>query len=129
MLLGSWWYHRLSDQRSSDSDSELVVHENGLVFEQLGYVTTSVFGDALPGDIYSVLVFAENHRTDTEYEDSLITKVCLFQFINSYIALFYVAFVKGSVRIFGKLQQCDGNDCLAELFVFGCVWWYSVGGC
>ena len=28
----------------------------------------------------------ENHKTDTGYENSLITKVSLFQFINSYVA-------------------------------------------
>lgn len=36
----------------------------------------------------------ENHRTETEYEDHLITKLFLFQFVNAYIALFYVAFYK-----------------------------------
>ncbi|KAJ1451508.1 calcium-activated chloride channel-domain-containing protein [Pelagophyceae sp. CCMP2097] len=32
----------------------------------------------------------ENHRTETEYEDQLIAKVFLFQFVNSYCSLFYV---------------------------------------
>lgn len=36
---------------------------------------------------------AENHRTDTLYEDSLITKTFVFQFINSYISFFFLAFV------------------------------------
>jgi anoctamin-10 len=36
----------------------------------------------------------ENHRTDTEYEDSLILKLFAFQFVNSYAALFYIAFIK-----------------------------------
>jgi len=57
----------------------------------------------------------ENHRTDTEYEDSLIAKVCVFQSINSYMVLFYVAFVKGKYRVFGQIQSCDGGDCLGEL--------------
>merc|ERR1740117_873440 len=33
----------------------------------------------------------ENHRTNTEYEDSLVTKVFMFQVINSYASLFYIA--------------------------------------
>jgi len=37
----------------------------------------------------------ENHRTDTEYEDSLIAKTFVFQFVNSYASLFYIAFIKG----------------------------------
>ncbi len=35
----------------------------------------------------------ENHRTDTEYENALIVKVFVFQFINSYASLFYLAFI------------------------------------
>ncbi len=35
----------------------------------------------------------ENHRTDTEYENALILKVFVFQFINSYASLFFLAFV------------------------------------
>jgi hypothetical protein len=36
----------------------------------------------------------ENHRTDTEYEDNLIAKTFVFQFVNSFAALIYVAFFK-----------------------------------
>ncbi len=36
----------------------------------------------------------ENHRTDTVYEDALIGKTFVFQFVNSFAALFYISFVK-----------------------------------
>jgi anoctamin-10/anoctamin-7 len=36
----------------------------------------------------------ENHRTDTQYEDNLIAKTFVFQFVNSFAALIYVAFFK-----------------------------------
>lgn len=36
----------------------------------------------------------ENHRTDTKYEDALIGKTFLFQFINSFANMYYIAFVK-----------------------------------
>ena len=36
----------------------------------------------------------ENHRTKTRHYDALITKTYLFQFINSYVALFYIAYIK-----------------------------------
>jgi hypothetical protein len=39
----------------------------------------------------------ENHRTDTEYEDALIIKVFVFQFINSYASLFFLAFIASSL--------------------------------
>jgi anoctamin-10/anoctamin-7 len=56
----------------------------------------------------------ENHQTQTQYEDSLIAKVFLFQFCNSYSSLFYIAFIKPT------LEQCGGGnpgECLDELFL------------
>ena len=53
----------------------------------------------------------ENHRTDTNYEDSLIAKTFVFQFVNSYASLFYIAFVKPFI---GYLDPCIGH-CLVEL--------------
>ena len=38
----------------------------------------------------------ENHRTETQHEDKLIIKIFVFQFINSYFALVYLAFIKVS---------------------------------
>ncbi len=37
----------------------------------------------------------EMHRTQTEYEDALIVKSFLFQFVNFYSSIFYIAFFKG----------------------------------
>eukprot|EP00004_Rigifila_ramosa_P007079 TRINITY_DN179_c0_g1_i1.p1 TRINITY_DN179_c0_g1~~TRINITY_DN179_c0_g1_i1.p1 ORF type:complete len:754 (+),score=213.52 TRINITY_DN179_c0_g1_i1:323-2263(+) len=54
----------------------------------------------------------ENHRTDTEYEDNLITKTFLFQFVNSYISLFYIAFVKQDNGL--PDDKCTGS-CMQEL--------------
>ena len=36
----------------------------------------------------------ENHRTESDYENSLIRKNFCFQFVNSYISFFYIAFAK-----------------------------------
>jgi hypothetical protein len=35
----------------------------------------------------------ENHRTETEFENIMIRKLFLFQFVNSYSSLFYLAFL------------------------------------
>eukprot|EP01041_Mallomonas_annulata_P010589 gene10589-22100_t len=43
--------------------------------------------------IAEALVRFENHRTETAYEDSLIAKLFLFQFVNSYASFFYLAFI------------------------------------
>ena len=37
----------------------------------------------------------EYHRTDSNYEDSLTIKMYLFQFVNFYASIFYIAFFKG----------------------------------
>ena len=52
----------------------------------------------------------QNHRTDTDYEDSLVTKVFAFQFFNANSFCFYVAFVKQFLGL-----HCTNNNCMAEL--------------
>ncbi|EGT45652.1 hypothetical protein CAEBREN_01561 [Caenorhabditis brenneri] len=50
------------------------------------------------GAIYSNLVARfntwENHRTESEHNNSLIVKIFAFQMVNTYTSLFYVAFVR-----------------------------------
>ena len=46
------------------------------------------------GRLSVVLNEYENHRTETIYEDALIGKTFMFQFVNSFAALFYISFVK-----------------------------------
>ncbi|KAF4321830.1 hypothetical protein BBO99_00004563 [Phytophthora kernoviae] len=58
----------------------------------------------------------ENHRTDTEYEDHLIGKTFLFQFVNSYASLFYVAFIKTSVEGEDSCKPVE-HGCMDELMM------------
>jgi hypothetical protein len=51
----------------------------------------------------------ENYRTDTDYEDALIVKKFTFDFFNSYLCLFYIAFVKPFIPL---LDSCPSNGCL-----------------
>jgi len=52
-------------------------------------------------------------RTQTEFDDSLTLKIYLFQFVNYYTSIFYIAFLKGKFvgypakynRIFGWRQE------------------------
>jgi len=57
----------------------------------------------------------ENHPTQTTYEDHLIAKCFIFQFFNSYSSFFYIAFLEGHVRVFGKQDQCPMDDCMMTL--------------
>merc|ERR1711871_1696931 len=58
----------------------------------------------------------ENHRTETMYEDSLITKVFSFQFFNSFFSLFYIAFLKQRYSIwYFKEDRCTNGNCMQDL--------------
>jgi anoctamin-1 len=68
----------------------------------------------------------EYRRTQTEYDNSLSLKIYLFQFINYYSSLFYIAFLKGKWtgtpkkynRLFGyRQEECSPGGCLMELFI------------
>lgn len=62
----------------------------------------------------------ENHKTDTAFQDSLILKLFLFQFINSYISFFYVAYMAmwlptGDDENPNFLGQCGFYNCMEPL--------------
>lgn len=66
---------------------------------------------------YDILAFYltknECHRTQIEFDDSLTLKIYMFQFVNFYSSLFYIAFLKGKFvgfpmkynRVFGLRQE------------------------
>lgn len=39
-------------------------------------------------------MFLEIHRTEKDYENALTLKMFLFQFVNFYASIFYIAFIK-----------------------------------
>nr|XP_045606846.1 anoctamin-7-like isoform X2 [Procambarus clarkii] len=66
----------------------------------------------------------EMHRTQSEFEDSLTFKVFIFQFVNFYSSIFYIAFFKGRFvgypghyyHILGlRNEDCSAGGCLIEL--------------
>jgi anoctamin-10/anoctamin-7 len=86
-----------------------------------GIINAAVIGilNTLYGYLAKGLNDWENHRTQTDYDDQLIAKTFLFQFINSYISLFYIAYFKSYVgSIFDNPQYgdyCLNDDCMTEL--------------
>ncbi|VDM08864.1 unnamed protein product [Wuchereria bancrofti] len=63
-------------------------------------------------------------RTQIEFDNSYTFKVYLFQFINYYSSIFYIAFVKGNLsgvpgqRYFGfRPEECDPAGCMVELVI------------
>ncbi|KAK9870210.1 hypothetical protein WA026_006294 [Henosepilachna vigintioctopunctata] len=68
----------------------------------------------------------EIHRTQTEYDDSHTLKSYLFEFVNYYSSIIYIAFLKGKFvgypakynRIFGiRQEECNPGGCLMELSI------------
>ena len=48
-----------------------------------------------------ILTHWENHKTQTSYDDALIVKTFMFQFVNSYVSFYLVAFIKPYGDYFG----------------------------
>jgi len=66
-----------------------------------------------------VLTHWENHKTQTSYDDALIVKTFMFQFVNSYVAFYLVAFIKPYGDYFGT-EEMFGN-CKCKTFnQYGC---------
>ena len=67
----------------------------------------------------------ENHRTDTEFSDFLISKLFAFGFINSFASYFYIAFVAGELSPepgspIDSAGQCGASTCMeASIFIAG----------
>ncbi|XP_050308203.1 anoctamin-1-like isoform X2 [Anthonomus grandis grandis] len=68
----------------------------------------------------------ENQRTQTEFDDSLALKIYIFQFVNYYSCIFYIAFLKGKYvgyplkynKVFGyRQEECNPGGCLMELTI------------
>ncbi|XP_031635097.1 anoctamin-1 isoform X2 [Contarinia nasturtii] len=65
-------------------------------------------------------------RTQTEFDDSLTLKIYLFQFVNYYASIFYIAFFKGKFigrpgdynRFLGyRQEECGFGGCITELCI------------
>jgi hypothetical protein len=72
--------------------------------------------------VASKLTDYENHRTDTKYEDSLIIKLFVFQFINSYASFFFLAFIASNLARPDNapenfLGQCGATNCMEPLSI------------
>lgn len=60
--------------------------------------------------LVKVLTDLENHKTQNDYEDSLVLKTFCFQFVNSFNSLVYIAFIKPQVTNNSK------ESCMNELY-------------
>lgn len=81
-----------------------------LVFTILSIITVVL------GDLFTKIAIYftenENHRTDTNFQDSLIVKSFVFNFINSYTVLIYIAFFAKAWNLNCNVRD---NDCMEAL--------------
>ena len=67
----------------------------------------------------------ENHRTETAFEDALIAKKFIFDFVNTYVSLFYIGLFKQHFggNILGSQGWNDvcSSSCLVDLMVQLCI--------
>jgi hypothetical protein len=64
----------------------------------------------------------ENHRTDSEYEDALISKLFFFQFVNSYSSCYFIAFIAPYMPVppgspDGAVGECGSSNCMLALSI------------
>lgn len=94
---------------------------SSLVASVLNTVQITVF-NIIYQKLAKMLTDRENHRTDTQYEDSLIVKMFVFQFINSYASFFFLAFIAGNLprppdAPSEYLGQCGASNCMEPLSI------------
>ncbi|XP_011503511.1 PREDICTED: anoctamin-8-like [Ceratosolen solmsi marchali] len=76
-------------------DARLQVAEYGFWLSYVPKVLLAIVIAIMDEAYFKIAVWLndlENYRLDTEYENHLIYKVALFQFVNSFLSLFYIAF-------------------------------------
>lgn len=95
------------------------------IFAFRAYISTLSIGPYLAGTLNAVAITVlnslfrslalglnewENHRRASSFTQALVYKMFIFQFINCYFSLFYIAFVKPyrTRGIFGEEQECLG---------------------
>jgi len=102
---------KVDGEQTNDEPTTSGYHIGSIIAFFINAIFIQIAGDMF-SNVARRLTDDENHRTDTDYEDSLVRKSFVFHFINSYTSLFYIAFF---ARLFG--QHCNGSNdnCMAAL--------------
>ena len=92
----------------SSSESS-VANAAGIVASLINAVQIQIMG-GLYSFISLKLNKYENHRTETQYEDALISKTFVIQFINSFSSMFFIAFGQMFLAdVFESVPYCTGD--------------------
>eukprot|EP00123_Amoebidium_parasiticum_P015504 comp23001_c0_seq1/m.36670 comp23001_c0_seq1/g.36670 ORF comp23001_c0_seq1/g.36670 comp23001_c0_seq1/m.36670 type:complete len:961 (-) comp23001_c0_seq1:920-3802(-) len=104
--------------------------ETGPILVSVTAAVLNLVGILLLSFVYNKLAYRltewENHRTETDYDDALTFKLYVFNFVNNYSSIFYIAFFKGKFTgiptdpqtMFGvPVEGCAPSGCMAELTI------------
>lgn len=92
--------------------SEVHHHIVGFQIAIAAYVEISNAGLDL---LTRILTDHENHRTQTEYETAFLWKGAVLKYMNSFFALYYVAFFKEHQTLFSEPMECLRDQCLLDM--------------
>eukprot|EP00397_Hematodinium_sp_SG-2012_P018645 GEMP01019107.1.p1 GENE.GEMP01019107.1~~GEMP01019107.1.p1 ORF type:complete len:720 (+),score=122.74 GEMP01019107.1:122-2281(+) len=95
------------------------MHMQGLAGARIGFMILNAMFVEITNYLFDkvaeMITGWENHRTDREHETHLMAKTVVFKFFNSYVSLFYIAFIKSKYSLFGTKMTCMNDDCLIDL--------------
>ncbi|KAL1490361.1 hypothetical protein ABEB36_013072 [Hypothenemus hampei] len=91
---------------SEDYVKLIEIEEGGMISKDyLIMVPSTVYSIIIPvisayfKDLATYLTEWENHRTQSQFERHRVTKLVLFEFVNNFLCLFYIAFVLRDVEM------------------------------
>jgi hypothetical protein len=108
-----WFKLKLSDELDEDTDT---IKVGNILGGMCAGVVITVLNIIFSG-IAETLTNWENHRTDTQHENALVRKLFAFNFVNSYLPLFWVAFIAPSASVAGALHDPPQPDTMTALAV------------
>uniref|UniRef100_A0A3Q4IC43 Anoctamin n=1 Tax=Neolamprologus brichardi TaxID=32507 RepID=A0A3Q4IC43_NEOBR len=89
------WVQAVCEKQPLDDICDYFGVKIAMYFAWLGFYTTSMLYPAVIGFVLWMLTESDqvkNYRLQSAYEKNLIIKMVLFQFVNSYLSLFYIGF-------------------------------------
>ncbi|XP_065224630.1 anoctamin-2-like isoform X2 [Planococcus citri] len=114
--------------KSTDEMSILKTYGSAIIVftgPALNLITIMIL-DKVYASVAAYLTELELHRTRTEHETALHMKIYMFEFVNYYSSIMYIAFFKGKFtgypehywKLFGSRQEeCNYGGCMLELSV------------
>uniref|UniRef100_A0A8D8RF30 Anoctamin n=1 Tax=Cacopsylla melanoneura TaxID=428564 RepID=A0A8D8RF30_9HEMI len=87
IMLASFWLDRYIRSQPYSNTAGYIVYVPSILYAALVYIMNMYYRE-----LANYLTEWENHRTQSQFDRYRITKLVLFEFVNNFMSLFYVAF-------------------------------------